>query len=184
MLTSSIPIKVTPRWLFMNHLSLKSPDTAQLVEIEPYEKRLPDDILVRHEPPYTTVRRIIPVVAHHEIVPGGHGAGHALGIVVAIFAKRERPRKRHGHWSVAFLEYGVLHAAERFLELCRIVYPFAVEVVGDLRARLRNSIDREPLVLVDDLVPGHADQTLHIVDRRIFGKPKHHHVAPARISDA
>src|SRR5260370_589296 len=119
MLAINIPISVMPRWLFMDHLSLKSPDTAQLVAIEPYEQGRPDDILVGHKAPPAVARRIVPVVPHHEIVPGWRGAGHARDIVVAIFTTRERPRERDRHWSVAFLEYGVLHAAERLLVLRR-----------------------------------------------------------------
>src|SRR5215510_4554325 len=94
MLATNIPIRVTPRWFFMDHLSLKFPDTTQLAEIEPDEKCPTDDILVGHESPHAAVRRIVAVVSHDEIVPRGHGACHALGIVVAILPKRERPGER------------------------------------------------------------------------------------------
>src|SRR6185295_15465829 len=102
---TTIPTRVTPRWFFMDHLSLKFPDAPQLVEIEPDEKRLPDDILVRHEAPYAAVRGVVAIVAHHEVVPRRHGADHALGIVVAIFVKREHPGERwKGCRSVGFLQ--------------------------------------------------------------------------------
>src|SRR5213592_1314272 len=78
----------------MNPSSLKCSEAPRLAEIEPDEKRLPDDILVRHEPPHSAVRRVVAIVAHHEILPGRHGAGHTLAIVVVIFAKRGRFRER------------------------------------------------------------------------------------------
>src|SRR5881396_2905598 len=107
--TTTIPIRVMPRWLFMNPPSLECSEAPWLAEIEPDEKRLPDDVLVRYEAPHAAVRRIVAVVAHHEIVPGGHDAGHAFAIVIAIFAKRERLRERDGGRRIALEEDGVVH---------------------------------------------------------------------------
>src|SRR5690242_18601820 len=96
---------------------MKFPDAPRFVEIEPDEKRLPDDVLVRHETPDATVRRIVAVVAHHEIVPRRHSAGYAFAIVVAIFAKREWPRERNRRWRVALQKDRVLDPAYRLQEL-------------------------------------------------------------------
>src|SRR5258706_7377672 len=146
-----------PRWFLMGSPSLKRSEAPRLAEIEPDEKRLPDDILVRNETPHAAVRRVVAVVAHHEIVPGRHGTGHAFAIVVAIFAKRERSREGDRCRRIALQEDGVLDSAYRLDELCRVVNPFAIQIVGDLLARLGNAVDEELLVLVDDPVPGHAD---------------------------
>src|SRR5690348_18451433 len=97
---------------------MKFPDAPRFVEIEPDEKRLPDDVLVRHETPDATVRRVVAVVAHHEIVPRRHGAGYALAIVVAIFAKGERPREWNRRGRVTLQKDGVLDPAYR-LEIGR-----------------------------------------------------------------
>src|SRR5437762_14221170 len=100
----------------MNPPSLKCSEAPRLAEIEPDEKRLPDDILVRHEPPHSAVRRVIAVVAHHEIVPGRHGAGHTFAIVVAIFAKRERTRERDRRTRITLEEGGVRDPVHRLDE--------------------------------------------------------------------
>src|SRR5215471_18526996 len=177
------PTRVMPRWLFMDALSLEPSDATRLAEIEPDEERFPHDVLVRNEPPHAAVRGIVAVVAHHEEVAGRNRAAHALGIVVAIFAERERPGKRYPGGSVAFLQDGVLDAAQRLLVLRRVMDTLAVEIVGDLLPRLQDSVDREPLVLVDDLVPRDPHDALDVVDRRVLGKAEHHHVAPLGLPD-
>jgi len=48
----------------------------------------------------------------------------------------------------------VLHSAHRLDELRRVVDPFAIQIVGDLLARLGDAVDGEFLVLVDDPVAG------------------------------
>src|SRR5258705_11423712 len=168
--TTTIPIRVMPRWLFMDSPSLECSEAPWLVEIEPDEKRLSDDILVRHETPHPAVRRVVAVVAHHEIVPGGHGAGHAFAIVIAIFAKRERLRERDRGRRIALEEDGVLHPVHRLDELSRVVDPLAIEIIGNLLAGLRDPVDGELLVLVDDLVAGNADHALDVIERRILRK--------------
>src|SRR6266699_6468043 len=150
-----IPIRVMPRWFFMNPPSLERSEAPRLAEIEPDEKRLADDILVRYETPHSAVRRVVAVVAHHEIVPGRHGAGHTFAIVVAIFAKRERTREWDRRRRVTLEEDGVRDPVHRLDELCRVVDSLAIQIVGDLFARLRDAVDEEFLVLVDDLVAGY-----------------------------
>src|SRR5690348_2906622 len=162
---------------------MKFPDAPRFVEIEPDEKRLPDDVLVRHETPDATVRRVVAVVAHHEIVPRRHGAGYALAIVVAIFAKGERPREWNRRGRVTLQKDGVLDPAYRLDELRRVMDSFAIEIVGDLPARLNDPVDRELPVFVHDLVSGDTDHALDVIDRRILRVTKHHDVAPLRIPD-
>src|SRR5690349_6933982 len=162
---------------------MESPDAPQLVEIEPHGNRLPDDILVRHEAPDATVRRIVAVVTHHEIVPCGHGAGYAFAIVVAIFAKRERPRERNRRGGVTLQKDGVLDPAHCLEELRRVVDSLSIEIVGDLLPRLNDTVDGELPVFVDDLVSWDADHALDVVDRWILRVTKHHDVAPLRIPD-
>src|SRR5258706_814993 len=117
--TTTIPIRVMPRWLFMDPPSLECSEAPWLAEIEPDEKGLPDDILVRHEPPHPAVRRVVAVVAHHEIVPGGHGAGHTFAILITIFAKRERLREGDRGRGIALAQNRVLHPVHLLAELCR-----------------------------------------------------------------
>src|SRR5438445_2861103 len=181
--TTTIPIRVMPRWFFMNPPSLERSEAPWLAEIEPDEKRLPDDILVRDETPHSAVRRVVAVVAQHEIVPGRHAAGHAFAIVVAIFAKRERSREGDRRRRIALKENGVLDPVQRLDELCRVVDPLAIQIIGNLSAGLRDPVDEEFLVLIDDLVAGNADHALDVVERRILRKPKHHHVAALGLSD-
>src|SRR3981081_1075881 len=170
---TTIPIKVTPRWFLMDSPSLKCSEAPRLAEIEPDEKRLSDDILVRNETPHAAVRAVVAVVAHHEIVPGRHGAGHAFAIVVAIFAKRERSREGDRRRRIALQENGVLDSAHCLDELRRVVDSFAVQIVGDLLARLGDAVDEEFLVLVDDPVPGNADAALAVLERRALRTTQH-----------
>src|SRR2546428_14008979 len=115
----------------MNPPSPKCSEAPRLAEIEPDEKRLPDYILVRYETPYSAVRRVVAVVAHHEIMPGGHGAGDTFAIVVAIFAKRERSREGDRRRRIALEENGVLDPVHRLEELCRVVDPLAIQLIGN-----------------------------------------------------
>src|SRR3989304_1262400 len=62
---------------------------AQLVQVEPDEERLADDVLVRDESPDAAVARVVPVVAHDEIVAGRHRADQAAAIVVAVLRMPE-----------------------------------------------------------------------------------------------
>src|ERR1700716_4317189 len=105
---TTIPIKVMPRWFLMDPPSLKCSEAPRLAEIEPDEKRSSDDILVRNETPHAAVRGVVAVVAHHEIVPGRHGTGHAFVIVVAIFAKRECLREGDRRRRITLEENGML----------------------------------------------------------------------------
>src|SRR5258708_14220843 len=130
----SIPIKVTPRWFLMDPPSLKCSEAPRLAEIEPDEKRLSDDIFVRNEPPHAAVRRVVAVVAHHEIVPVAHGAAHDFAIVSAIFAKREWSREGDRCGRIALQENGVLDSAHRLDKLSRVVAPFSLHIVGHLLA--------------------------------------------------
>src|SRR5260221_13999400 len=100
-----------PRWFLMDSPSLKCSEAPRVAEIEPDEKRLSDDILVRNETPHAFVRGVVEVVAHHEIVPGRQGAGHAFALVVAIFPKRGRPRERDRRRRIVLQENVVLDSA-------------------------------------------------------------------------
>src|SRR6185436_5352318 len=64
-------------------------DTLELVEIPPDQKRLADDVLIRHESPVPAVAAAVAVVAHHEVIPGRHRARKARFIVGTILVKRE-----------------------------------------------------------------------------------------------
>src|SRR6266705_4179006 len=99
--------------------SLKRSEAPRLAEIEPDEKRLSDDILVRHETPNAAVRGVVAVVAHHEIVPGRHSAGDTFAIVVAIIAKRERLRAGDRRRPVPLQQNGMLDTAHRLHKPCR-----------------------------------------------------------------
>src|SRR5688572_27682386 len=91
---TSRPVTVTPRCLFFMlclpaPCSAEGPEAPQLVQIEPDEERLADDVLVGHESPHAAVARIVPVVAHHEVVPRRNRARQAAHIVVAIAGLRK-----------------------------------------------------------------------------------------------
>src|SRR5215510_7220077 len=102
-------------------LSAERPEAPQLVQVEPDEERLADDVLVGHEPPDAAVARVVPVVPHHEVMPRRNRARQAVHIVVAIGGMRERARGRHERGRVVFeknfMFYAVqgLHVAAREL---------------------------------------------------------------------
>src|SRR3954466_11408055 len=76
-------------------LSSERPEAPKLVQVEPDEERLADDVLIRYEPPDPAVARVVPVIAHHEVMPRRNRARQAVRIVVAIGGVRERARGRH-----------------------------------------------------------------------------------------
>src|SRR3954469_24933365 len=96
--TTSRPPKLTPFCLRMffslPQRLVERPEAAELVQVEPDEERLADDILVRDEAPDAAVARVVAVVAHHEVLARRHGARHSAHIVVAISGERERARGR------------------------------------------------------------------------------------------
>src|SRR6476660_6606623 len=73
-------------WLPISGLPLlaKRAEAPELAQVEPDEEGLADDILVRHESPDPAVARIVPVVAHREIMARRHGTDQAPVIVVAV----------------------------------------------------------------------------------------------------
>src|SRR5256885_7718342 len=91
---TSSPPRLTP---FCLRISLfppgslaERPEAAELVQVEPDEEGLADDVLVRDEAPDAAVARVVAVVAHHEVLSRRHGARHPAHIVVAIAGERER----------------------------------------------------------------------------------------------
>src|SRR5688572_5941678 len=107
----SNPMMVTPRCCFCIVASLfpvpsaEPPEPPQLVQIQPDEERLADDVLVGDESPYAAVARIVPVVAHHEVVSRRNRARHAAAIVVAISGIRERAPGHHPRRRVLVEQY-------------------------------------------------------------------------------
>ena len=77
----------------------------------------------------------------------------------------------------------MLHPVHRLDELSRVVDPLAIEIIGNLLARLCDPVDEEFLVLVDDLVAWNADHALDVIERRILRKAEHHHVASLGLAD-
>src|SRR5688572_24769710 len=114
----SSPMMVTPRCCFLMIVSLspcavlsaEAPETPQLVEIEPDEERLADDVFVGDESPYAAVARVVPVVPHHEVVPRRNRARQAAAIVVAISGVRERTPRHHPRRRVLVEQYFMFRA--------------------------------------------------------------------------
>src|ERR1700741_4714796 len=63
--------------------SAERTEASQLVPVEPDEERAADDVLVGHESPSAAVARVVPVVAHAEVMARRHRARQAAHIVVA-----------------------------------------------------------------------------------------------------
>src|SRR3954453_3250641 len=74
-------------------LSSERPEAPQLVQVEPDEERLADDFLIRYEPPDPAVARVVPVIAHHEVMPRRNRAGQAVRIEVEIGRVRNGERR-------------------------------------------------------------------------------------------
>src|SRR5690606_5528301 len=73
-------------WPWRRTRSMERADALEITEIHPHEKGLADDVALRHEAPVARVQRVVPVVAHHEIVPLGNLAHHAFDTVAAVVA--------------------------------------------------------------------------------------------------
>src|SRR6266705_3374064 len=102
MATKRKPVIVSPRcaWRWFM-FCLQSPDraadpperqTADVVPVEPYKKRLAADMIIRHETPIAAVVTVVAVIAHHEIAPLGDLAGKTAIIVNAVL-----PPGKHAH---------------------------------------------------------------------------------------
>src|SRR6185295_9247168 len=91
--------------------SAERSEPPEVVQVQPDEEGLADDVFVGDESPDAAVARIVPVVAHHEVVPRWDGAHEAGAIVVAIAIRR--PRRHHRRRRVVVDQDLVLGAAER-----------------------------------------------------------------------
>src|SRR5688572_28800869 len=179
------PVTVTPRCMFFMFClpapcSAEGPEAPQLVQIEPDEERLADDVLVGYESPHAAVARIVPVVAHDEIVPRRNRARQAAHIVVAIPGVRKRARRRHGGGRVLFEQYFMPLAVQALHVAARELHALPGKVVVDLAHRHQAAVDGEALVAVFDAVAGQPDHALDVVERPVLGIAEHHHVAALR----
>src|SRR4051812_41003259 len=94
--------------------SAERSEPPEIVQVQPDEKGLADDVFVGDESPDAAVARIVPVVAHHEVVPRRDGAHEAAAIVVAIATRRAS--RDDGSGRVVVDEDLVLRRAERLDE--------------------------------------------------------------------
>src|SRR5207248_13860 len=151
-------------------------ERSDVVPIEPDEKCLAADVVVRHETPIPAVVAVIAIVTHHQVLTGRHPARKTALIVVAIVAARkiadirwiDRRRLSVDADRMLLRAGGGVRALERALERIEAKsFEVAVRAVGTLRPRL--AVDREPLVAVFDDVaadPDHAlDEILRGIDR-------------------
>src|SRR5512145_1917199 len=159
------------------------PEAPQLVQIEPDEESLADNFLVRHEPPDAAVARVVPVVAHYEVMTWRHRARQAARIVVAICSERERAPGQDRRRRVLVEQYFMLRAVHRLDEAARELHALARQVVVDLAQRHGRAVDRQPFVAVFHTIARHADHALDVVERRVLGVAEHHHVAALRTAD-
>src|SRR5437899_706265 len=63
--------------------SVEAADTLEIAQIHPYKKCLSDNIFVRDETPVAAIQAIVPVIAHHEVLPLGNSTTESLDIVCA-----------------------------------------------------------------------------------------------------
>jgi hypothetical protein len=62
---------------------VKTPDSLEISEIHPYEKRFSDNVFIGYETPISTVQAVIPIIPHHEVMSSGHRAGKPFQVVTA-----------------------------------------------------------------------------------------------------
>src|ERR1051326_5455794 len=145
--TTLSPIRLTPSCLpFMLMVPspvclLERPEPPQLVQVQPDEEGLADDVLVGHEAPDAAVARVVAVVAHHEVVAWRHGARHAFHIVVAIGGVRKRPRRRDHRRRVLVDQDLVVDRAEGLDVAARELHALFRQVVVDLAFRHLRAVD-------------------------------------------
>src|ERR1019366_6044230 len=153
-------------------------EAPQFTEIEPDKKRLADNIRLWHEAPYAAVAADVAVVAHHEVMIRRDGARHAVIIVNAIFPLRELFYIGQNGRFAGVHEDRMLGLPQRFDVLLQELDLVFEQEVARLFQRNFPAVYGEALVLIDHFVSGQADDALDVIDRRIFGVAKHHHVAP------
>src|SRR3954471_13327902 len=142
--------------------SAERSEPPEVVQVQPNEEGLADDIFVRDESPDAAVARIVPVVAHHEVVPRWDGAHEAAAIVVAIAARR--PSRHHRRRGVVVDKDLVLRTAERLDEAPGKLHALARQVIVHLPLRHFLPVDGQALVAVFDTVAGQADDALDVVE--------------------
>src|SRR5688572_20862527 len=185
---STRPVTVTPLCLlFISCLpaacSAEGSEAPQLVQVEPDEERLADDVAVGHEPPHAAVARIVPVVAHHEVMPRRNRARQAAHIVVAIAGVRERARRGDEGRRVVLEQDLVLLAVQGLGVAAGKLHALLRQVVVDLPQRHRLPVDGQALVAIFHTVAGQPDHALDVVERRILRKAENHHVAALRAAE-
>src|SRR5687768_3498563 len=127
--------KIKPRMLRpcccfrMSPPLVKRPEAPELVEVEPDEECLADDILVGHEPPDPAVARVVPVISHHEVMARRHRARQSACIVVAISGVRERAPGHHRRRRVLVEQYFMFRAVNRLDEAARELHALLRQVI-------------------------------------------------------
>src|SRR5437588_5433326 len=189
------PVMVKPRCRCRLRISIPSTNAvanalerkaADVVPVEPDEKRLAPDVIVGNEAPIAAVVAIVPVVAHHEITAGGHLAGKSSVIVNTVLAAGElahvvRIDRLHG----GVLGDCMLARADPLQKSlrCRVAQAFEITICAVGRLRPGCAIDGNLLVAVNDLVAGKSDQALDEILRGDDGISKHDDIAALRLAE-
>lgn len=108
---------------------MKTADPFQVVEIEPDEECLADNVLLRDETPATTVEASIQVITHHEIVTRRNGAGKAAISIGAVVAERVLDGLRNRGRCVILHDDLVFDAAQFLGEAWRVVKAIGMEII-------------------------------------------------------
>src|SRR3954466_10531916 len=156
-------------------------EAAELVQVQPDEEGLADDVFVWDESPDAAVARIVPVVTHQEVLARGHGARKTVHIVCAIAGGR--PCRQHRRGRVVFEEYFMIDAAERLDIATGKLHALARQIVVDLAHGHRLAVDEQALVAVFEAIAGQADHALDVIERRILGIAEHHDVTARGLAE-
>src|SRR5450759_4936756 len=163
----------------------RHPYAVQIREIQPDEKGLADDLVVRNESPITAVTAVVAIVAHHEVLPCRHLAAHHFIVITAILAPAELGyRTQMQRWHLRIDQHGVFVLTQCFetsFSMHKVQAGLNVIVIPICLLRLFDPVDPQPLVAIFDSIAGKSDHALDIIQRRIFRVAEHHHIPALRI---
>src|SRR5258705_12872576 len=147
---SPMPRALRIECLPCNRLFDAAADPAEVAEVHPHPESATFHMVVGDETPVAAVAALVAVVAHHEVVPRGHGAAKTVVIVFAILAMGELADLREIHRRLPGNDHHLVGLALEFFHEGRQAQVVELRVGIEARCLHRRglAIDRQALAAI------------------------------------
>src|SRR5688572_29845450 len=142
----------------------EAPNAPHIAKIHPDEEGSTDNVFVWYESPKAGVFAVVPIVPHHEIVPGRDPADHPAPAVLASPRVGVTRRLPTHAWLNQVIDDQSMRRVPQSLDELRVgAHPLGFVIRLDLLERHWLVVDRQLLVHVFDTVAGQTHNSLDVV---------------------